>query len=1422
MSSSPPKHSLSSPTSGNTPPPVLPTPSCSTSASGRLPSPAAQLRLELEQQLAEKEKQLQESSSGIEKNVLVRQISQLKDKLKEVDLQQEAQPLYNHQQENQHEQRLDNLTPATLEKLRHLERDLGSYRTNPLSPGLSGLRKEKLLGQREALPSPSTSTLLPPAHGHDSTPMLPLPPPPTGSTPTKRRSKIPNADRRNTDIEFATEIGQGLLIEVRKMQALLQEKEEQLRALEIQKADLEQKLKEETWNLELAKQELTISVTDLQQNLSKANAEQNKLAKQLNRLTTEVEHLRDREEKLTATLDTMKTRHEHDMSVIRRHSAGLQREKAEQTKQIEALTSELAIAKAQKRIAKHSQTDLNPATNGEVTDEQTPETSTSAKEGSSPNSTPPPSPKQTPVRNQALEVETLKTSLAHAHRMVSNYRSNLHKEKTEKFELKKLLAESQETIEQLQNDPRLWVDAGPNTNGTNDSGAAASSRRSRKSNKRRAPARKTRGVSRRQRGDGTVEDVSDEDNKHKDDSYSSLESSDESDSNGESDIEQAHLLNLQGTSPSISTGFTPLSSELSQSRVQSTISADSHIDADPVEIADPSVPSNDDSAAPRSLGDELGLAMSNGTVDQPPSEPSNANSSLKNAAFAVAGAIVGAMSGSRAPGIDICTQTDQLVPLKAALTDDKPKQTDSFTRRVNLEVIAITSIDIAPVDRHDVQVQCLAAETVDADVQCDTPVAVDQAVQSENLPAVHVEVQCDPVITRDNETQCDTAVDTDVQMTTPVKPTPIDVSVQHEVPKTRDAEVQVVAKPAGLTDVALQHGWIGEAPEANHTEAKIVEKPTILGTDIGVQVNISHESTRPSIAGLLAAGAGVLGFGASATKEKLDGNIDNNEALAPIVAEPNGKPAAEENRYDPEAAVKETEIAEGIMVPNKTAVGIEKDTILTVPNGKPKADQNFSKISGDESTGNDKQELANAKPSEHREESSGLVNGVSSVIAPSPDAKVYSKADVDAMVEEAVAAALSKAHPEEHAKINGKPVSETTKRHTCDMSSNLAKPVVRKANTPSLADLAARGSLRDDSSIRSTRDVPPPRPTSPPPSSLLSRVGYTPSLSSLDRSNTTGSTSSYNNKGKAAAIPSDFERSSVRSGAGYTRPHEIYGRRDYTKPDASELSLSTTDTNGGNISESSFHGSGALQDRGNTDSSVIAMITETMIGDWLWKYTRKPVGNGISENRHKRYFWIHPYTRTLYWSTQMPGVQSNESKAKSAFIERVSVVEDNSSNPSGLPKVSLLIKTNNRLIKVTAPDMARHNAWFESLSYLLTRTGADGSSSDVGRSIDNQFPTGSVSSGRVSILRKPSIQRIQGIFRSTSTGRLRSASSVQSSVSSGVNQRRLEEDNDPLEDVRMCCNGKHHVSKLEKEHLNHPQYRKRKTRQQAPVSQPVN
>jgi hypothetical protein len=67
-----------------------------------------------------------------------------------------------------------------------------------------------------------------------------------------------------------------------------------------------------------------------------------------------------------------------------------------------------------------------------------------------------------------------------------------------------------------------------------------------------------------------------------------------------------------------------------------------------------------------------------------------------------------------------------------------------------------------------------------------------------------------------------------------------------------------------------------------------------------------------------------------------------------------------------------------------------------------------------------------------------------------------------------------------------------------------------------------------------------------------------------------------------------------------------------------------------------------------TDPTIIHAITQTMIGEFLYKYTRKAIGKGYGERRHKRFFWVHPYTKTLYWSSADPGSSNvSESSAKS-------------------------------------------------------------------------------------------------------------------------------------------------------------------------------
>ena len=128
-----------------------------------------------------------------------------------------------------------------------------------------------------------------------------------------------------------------------------------------------------------------------------------------------------------------------------------------------------------------------------------------------------------------------------------------------------------------------------------------------------------------------------------------------------------------------------------------------------------------------------------------------------------------------------------------------------------------------------------------------------------------------------------------------------------------------------------------------------------------------------------------------------------------------------------------------------------------------------------------------------------------------------------------------------------------------------------------------------------------------------------------------------------------------------------------------------------------------------TDPRMIQAITQTMIGEMMWKYTRKAGRGEMSNTRHRRFFWVHPYTRTLYWSDRDPASANRaELKSKSVAIEAVRVVTDDNPNPPGLHRKSIIIVTPGRSVQFTAQTSQRHETWFNALSYLLLRTGPDG------------------------------------------------------------------------------------------------------------------
>jgi len=149
----------------------------------------------------------------------------------------------------------------------------------------------------------------------------------------------------------------------------------------------------------------------------------------------------------------------------------------------------------------------------------------------------------------------------------------------------------------------------------------------------------------------------------------------------------------------------------------------------------------------------------------------------------------------------------------------------------------------------------------------------------------------------------------------------------------------------------------------------------------------------------------------------------------------------------------------------------------------------------------------------------------------------------------------------------------------------------------------------------------------------------------------------------------------------------------------------------------------AIDNGSSTDPVIIHAITQTMIGEFLYKYTRRTIGKGVGEKRHKRFFWVHPYTKTLYWSSADPGSSNvSESSAKSgmllffclslsqgsgllvttAYIEGVRSVLDPNPMPPGLYQYSVVISTPQREMKITAPTKDRHDIWLNVCFFLFS------------------------------------------------------------------------------------------------------------------------
>ena len=194
-------------------------------------------------------------------------------------------------------------------------------------------------------------------------------------------------------------------------------------------------------------------------------------------------------------------------------------------------------------------------------------------------------------------------------------------------------------------------------------------------------------------------------------------------------------------------------------------------------------------------------------------------------------------------------------------------------------------------------------------------------------------------------------------------------------------------------------------------------------------------------------------------------------------------------------------------------------------------------------------------------------------------------------------------------------------------------------------------------------DRPPGRPLSPPPPELLHRATSPAFGSALSVPNRNvfgtrqhGSSMPPSQTGIRQPPSTSSFRSAVNTA--------MYSQQSIAGPSVRRKHMSSTSLGSSHRSSLSsdhhvFMDSSTLQHRRTgsvtqpsdgetTDANIIHAITQTMIGEFLYKYPRKAIGKGYGERRHKRFFWVHPYTKTLYWSSADPGSSSvSESSAKS-------------------------------------------------------------------------------------------------------------------------------------------------------------------------------
>ncbi len=1152
------------------------------------------------------------------------------------------------------------------------------------------------------------------------------------SVPSRKQRNQPSS--RAGDIQFAADISTSLLVQVRQLQAALAERDESLKAIGFEKSRLEteaegfsqrlraldeseQRYKDENWNLETQTHEMIAAAKEAADREKKLNASLAAALAEKNRVQNDLDEIRVAHGKLSEDHTAAGKFHDSELHSLRRNWDIVDAERDSLQKKIDELASqnqELAKAVATRSRTRDEDEDRDLSFNDgeERRDVITPEHS------------PPPSPTKATPRHGALESETLKSSLHHAHRMIQNLKGNIHREKTEKIELKRMLQDARDELEQRRVE-----------NGGFSSG---SKRQKTKSEVFKKPARPDMlGNSRRARTDIEVDEQ------------------DWEDTLGNGSPSHAAATKTLKAGPRFAAGNI---TDLSDAYHTANETEGAFETANERETTE----SEDSQTGVKSLaGDGTGESTeteTEGRVDRKGTIRASRPSMLSNVAGNRSSYLSTASTSAGEDEIDFRTPV-HTQPLRYRLKMGRGASRQSRSQVDTAQRESLASAQDSPVSQSTSPPpaeQSLFAELGEFNgggSEFSTPGRASVFSSKSTPSAAHRSgrkslTDSDPAPAPESTKMVDSAM-----MTEPWKP---------EIPPSKSLAPAPNVGPGATAGYSFHgHDLPPPSPSDFPLPPSLTSSPTRSGMQYTPLRGFQDSPTR-----------GVPSFITppktiwdeeqdQGTTESREQNIPSSPPVPTSdfaqassqkldsVSAKQSEPAAVPSRVPfsfSEIITQETIPIElpapenivatassfsskeqGASTAQKTGAGMGIVGSVGAALGLTRAKQQETVVAEDETSQAQHKSISHEAPDQSPpfKDVSGNAGTTRNESLEKPfeqpvSVPVSNQGSQTTLTAEQIDNALKKSTPQA---LPGNSVSKPPSLRpiitgVVPRSSSWNRGPIADPDMPSpLSPVKRPGS---STSLQGATPVPhPPLPADH--RNAIAKAGGRLSSSGAESSQA-ATASGVGLMGPPVAPASAYRRArtsadqSISSPTrGGTTPRLTHRERDRTRTGSQMSRRSSVSSFASelderfNIRTDGLPANHSFEAGPGTDPRMIQAITQTMIGEFLWKYTRKPGRPEMSNTRHRRYFWVHPYTRTLYWSEQDPqAAGGRELKAKSVAIESVRVVSDDNPMPPGLHRKSLEVVTPGRKVKFTAGTGNRHETWFNALSYLLMRGQDDG------------------------------------------------------------------------------------------------------------------